>query len=414
MNRSKPLSKNKSSEESGRHYLKRYGLFLGLFILITACFNMTIDPRGYFYFFSIPKINETRYFAKGNRIEKSIRLVREDFDAIIAGSSRTKISMDPAHPALNHFKAYNLALAKTNVYELEKILDFALKAQEIKLLMWGLDFLTFSTRRTVSGTFDQSLFKNKHNVRWLFDYLLSLEILGESIQNIIFNILNKPAIDIAQRNGFTDKTGGIVNSRDLFTRVLTERFFIRKQTYGGFIYGKDRVEKFKNVLGLYARKKVKIILFITPIHARQQEALDVLGLYETFENWKRDLVYAVEEVRSRMDADIILWDFSGYNSITTEDIPDNDADQMQWYWESSHYKKELGDLMLTRMLPFESDRKVPDDFGFAIHSGNIEAHLAEIRRGKDRYFEKYPEEVEDVRLLAEKTAHQREKFYSTP
>ena len=205
-----------------------------------------------------------------------------------------------------------------------------------------------------------------------------------------------------------------MNSRELFTKILTERFFIRKQTYGGFIYGKDRVEKFKNVLDTYSRKKVKVILFISPIHARQMEALDALGLYECFENWKRDLVDAVDDVRKKRDVDIILWDFSGYNSVTTEDIPDSKATQMQWYWESSHFKKALGDLVLSRMLHFESHQKVPDDFGVPIHSGNIEAHLAEIRRGKDIYFKEHPEEVEDVRLLAEKTAHLRKNFNDLP
>ncbi|MFC1932391.1 hypothetical protein ACFLXU_02005 [Chloroflexota bacterium] len=49
---------------------------------------------------------------------------------------------------------------------------------------------------------------------------------------------------------------------------------------------------------------------------------------------------------------------------------------MQWYWDSSHYKKELGDLMLDKIFNYhESGRIVPDNFGVLITSDNIERHL---------------------------------------
>ena len=69
-----------------------------------------------------------------------------------------------------------------------------------------------------------------------------------------------------------------------------------------------------------------------------------------------------------------LWDFSGYNSLTTEDVPpDGDSEtQMKWYWESSHYKKELGDLVLDRIFDYHHpERIVPDDFGVLLTPKNI-------------------------------------------
>ncbi len=49
---------------------------------------------------------------------------------------------------------------------------------------------------------------------------------------------------------------------------------------------------------------------------------------------------------------------------------------MQWYWESSHFKKEVGDLVLDKLFDYQAlGRVIPDDFGILINRNNIEAHL---------------------------------------
>ncbi len=49
---------------------------------------------------------------------------------------------------------------------------------------------------------------------------------------------------------------------------------------------------------------------------------------------------------------------------------------MQWYWESSHFKKEVGDLVLDKLFDYQAPgRVIADDFGILINRNNIEAHL---------------------------------------
>jgi len=62
----------------------------------------------------------------------------------------------------------------------------------------------------------------------------------------------------------------------------------------------------------------------------------------------------------------LLWDFSGCHSVTIEDVPASGdlRSEMRWYWEAGHFKKELGDLVLDKVLDHpDPQRKVPAGFG---------------------------------------------------
>jgi len=42
-----------------------------------------------------------------------------------------------------------------------------------------------------------------------------------------------------------------------------------------------------------------------------------------------------------------LWDFSGYSSVTTEALPASGSHaEMEFYWDSSHFKDIVGDFVL--------------------------------------------------------------------
>ncbi|MBI3796729.1 MAG: hypothetical protein HY268_07150 [Deltaproteobacteria bacterium] len=163
-----------------------------------------------------------------------------------------------------------------------------------------------------------------------------------------------------------------LNHRELFIRVLTRHDLVNNQdSYGGFSYGFDRVEILRSIVKQCRTEGINLYLFITPSHARDLEAIRVLGLYPLFEQWKRDMVnvLAAEAAQHPGEQPIPLWDFSGYNTLTTEDVPSaaEKGKPMQWYWESSHFKKELGDLVLDRLFDYhEPGREVPEDFGVPI------------------------------------------------
>jgi hypothetical protein len=118
----------------------------------------------------------------------------------------------------------------------------------------------------------------------------------------------------------------------------------------------------------------------------------------------------LEEARAAGANPFPLWDFSGFTELTTEPFPPlgDKETKMRWYWESSHYKKELGDLVLDRMFDYKHpDREVPKDFGVLLTPENIESHLAWIREGRERWAKQFPEDVREIAELARKAGIKR-------
>jgi hypothetical protein len=64
-----------------------------------------------------------------------------------------------------------------------------------------------------------------------------------------------------------------------------------------------------------------------------------------------------------------FYDFSGVNSITRDAYN---------YYNPSHYRPPIGDMMIARMLG-NGTTPVPADFGLLVTSENVEAHLQHLR-----------------------------------
>ncbi len=111
------------------------------------------------------------------------------------------------------------------------------------------------------------------------------------------------------------------------------------------------IEKIKR---LCDSRGIKLILFINPVH---KTALLNCGIQQ-FEEFKRKLASVGG-----------FFDFSGCNSITTDNY---------YYYETTHYRYVVGDLMVQRMFN-ENAAAVPPDFGVFVTKTNIEEHLKELR-----------------------------------
>ena len=94
-----------------------------------------------------------------------------------------------------------------------------------------------------------------------------------------------------------------------------------------------------------------------------------------------------------------LWDFGGYNSVTTDEVPppENPSRSMRWYWDIGHYNKTLGDIIQDRIFNFhEAGRVVPEDFGVQINSKNIDQHQS-LQNAKQReYMQTYQEDIKEL------------------
>ena len=83
-----------------------------------------------------------------------------------------------------------------------------------------------------------------------------------------------------------------------------------------------------------------------------------------------------------------VYDFTGYNIYTAEPIPlDEPTRSMRWCWEVSHFRRELGDIVLDMAL---GGAEPPlgargSSFGVRINAANIDEHLTLIRHERARW-----------------------------
>lgn len=75
---------------------------------------------------------------------------------------------------------------------------------------------------------------------------------------------------------------------------------------------------------------------------------------------------------------------------------------MQWYWEAGHYKREVGELVLARMLAdTRSGGHAPSGFGIKLNRQNLEPHLAATRAGQQAYQRARQDEIAELENLAQ-------------
>ena len=74
---------------------------------------------------------------------------------------------------------------------------------------------------------------------------------------------------------------------------------------------------------------------------------------------------------------------------------------MKWFWESVHYKKSLGDLIIQRIFNNnDSNSTIPDDFGILLTPSNIEKHLKNLREARVAYYNSHPRDVSTIAALS--------------
>lgn len=151
---------------------KRYVSFLTLFILapgfLLALFNVIIDPYYVFGSPDISGINKVRpYYELHLTVTKPYQLRRLKPQAVILGSSRAEVGLDPNHSGWGDLVAFNFAKPASTSYE--TMLAF-LHAQEsggpLRQAVAGLDFFSFNIffkmdsvtdERRFSGNFEAGL-----------------------------------------------------------------------------------------------------------------------------------------------------------------------------------------------------------------------------------------------------------------
>jgi hypothetical protein len=342
--------------------------------------------------------------------------------AVVFGTSRENHGIDPEYaawptPAGSRF---NMAMDAANIADVERLFEHVIAVGDLKEAVIALDFLNMFDANTHGAVdFDTQLLVSPQHPRALamlntLRYFASWAMFRDAVETLRHQ---DPALvefePTGRRNSLVfENAAKRFGQRHMFlfseTRYFRARLNLpRERRYSfGDPQGKSTLQPLANILDRAAGRGINVRLFVAPVHARQLEVYRRLGLWDALERWKR-AVASVAEGSDLRDTPgrFALWDFSDYSELTTEAVPERGdlTRRMRFYWESSHYTKALGDLVLDRIFG-RANPDLPKDFGVVLDSATLEHHLAQIRNRGRRYRNSHPHDIEELTRTADDVA----------
>ena len=357
-----------------------FGLSL-LGILFMGGVNYIVDPYG---------IYKTNIFLNKPEQDKNIRLLKvvkvEDVKpvSISLGTSRTEYGYDPNHEYFSK-PSYNLAVSGASLYENRLYLEHAIKQGNLKEVILVADWRMFNDPKM--RKLDD--FENSFNVENIYKQLFSVDLFISSFKTILNQKTKNSYLENGQRDWYfnqenIDKQGG-----HLKVMNKDEESYYKKSDfkYNSNIYQDTKessFDDFRKILELCYQNNIKLDIVFGPSHIRQWEAYDYYQDIETWYKWKKDVVLFVEKIADEQEkTPYRIMDFSVYHELTAETVPTNTKEKMKYHWEASHYKKELGDIVLDRLLDISPYK----DFGVELNSENIDFHIQNLREDRVKFID---------------------------
>lgn len=386
-----------------RAYLK---LFCGLSASVVGtvgALNYVVDPY-LTHQWDTPSIQALRPVRERlGAWAKTYALARYRPEVVYVGNSRTEVGL-PAHPSLFGGRTvFNAALSGATMGDAGMMAQHAAQVSRLHTLVWGLDAPSFTLE---AGNTE-------------LDATLLADGSAYLARRALLNVKRAVSVDMSQdswrvlsgsQQAVCRSSLAFMGQRD--TACLAHRFAEKGGTAAAvqprleeFVRGTgphaDALKVFQTRLAELCGQSTRVRLYVNPTHALMQDALYWSGKWSAMEAWLQALASAADRRRAA-GCDITLHDFSGFNSVTTEAVPQaSGRKDMAYYWEPSHYRDNVGRMILSRILG--DGAAVPADFGVELTAARLPAHLAQVRAALVRYHAAHATEV----AFARKAAQQR-------
>ena len=321
---------------------------------------------------------------------KTYALARERPHVVYIGNSRTELGLPASLPMFAGTRVFNAALSGASLGNAAAMAAHAMHVSRLDTVVWGIDAPSFSM---VLGTldFDRALVAGEGergdayfvrrgllNVKRALTVDMTRDAIG--VLSGSFGAVCRSALAFrGQRDDdcIVDHMAGWGGTRAAVNPRLRE--FMRGDGPTG-----AALASFDASLQALCARQVRVRVYLNPTHALMHEALYWRGKWAALEQWEGTLA-SLAAARRAQGCDLRLYDFSGYNSITTETLPaPGSMAAMLYYWEPSHYRANVGRMLMQRMFGGAGD-VAPDDFGVELLPAMMAAHLQRQRSLRDAY-----------------------------
>lgn len=385
-------------------YITTY--FASFFFLLfsIASFNWFIDPFGMFWSPQLENFNQLKPEAGSrSRITKAYQANNINPEVLIVGNSRVEMGLNPLSTYFSNTTVYNQGIPGAGLrMQIDYALNTIASSSNVQHIIIGLDFVDFlidSSDKQFKTTKEKTPnyafrlpqiyttqeYSSLSKYKELLGLTFSLDAFSSSILTITKqNSLSSSIDPLGFNNAFSYKQ--IMESegiRPLFTqkleevksRLLKKRWTIN--TTNSYPYSKRYLE-LGRLIEKTVQKNIKLTIFINPYHYSYLHTIAENKYWNSFELWKETLL---NYLTTKQKTEVKLWDFSVINEVINEDVPlSTPKKAMNWFWEPAHYKKELGEEMLSILLNKELQAHSSSTFGTQITINNIDNILLDNRK----------------------------------
>ncbi len=327
--------------KSPRTFLLVFFLCFAVLLSIHGLINFLTDPFGIFQKYSpdfLEPFKSDRFLTRVGKAELSRS---GKCRTILLGASTVEVGLDPDSETWKHKPVCNLGLTAGNILELEQVLKLSISENpDLKEVVLAADFYAFSDLEDFKHDFAGSAFNPDLNwFKYYFEALFAERTARYSYLTLSQYFANAPPLytplgfRIGHHNPNTLKK--VLESIELDSK--------NGGILGSFTYTGKRIEEFKRILSLSCKATERSSVVILPSHALNLEYYRIMGLWETYWKWQKDLVNAWSQISEDCKQNVSIWNLNTYDG---ENLISFDDPQNQFYWERVHFKKTMGDRIL--------------------------------------------------------------------
>jgi hypothetical protein len=285
-------------------------MLLGLVFLlaVVAGVNWVADPYGTWRVAIVDRVY-TRNKIELTRVITPYRLRTKQPLTLLIGASRVLLGM----PIEQGYRdgVFNASLMGGTLDEIAAITQVAIQKPKLHRLIWGVEFFTFDEKW--AGIWDPRMPRRLagDTPLRLVETLLTMEVLDESRKLFLRAIGGRkrlPATRLVSVPWTEDVIRGEleearVHSPGDLTQTVPEQGIAQwVDIYSTHRVSARQIALFCNTISDIRRAGIVAIVFVPPLGEYELEAIRQTGLWEVFQQWKRQLALAGP-----------YWDFSGYN-----------------------------------------------------------------------------------------------------
>lgn len=346
-----------------------FGLCFGI-VLFVGGVNYIIDPYGFNNKVVINKINSKKLSNTNfTTIFKSNILSKDKFDTILLGTSRIGVMNPEVVDKYLGAKSFNLEYPGSVTDIHKKLFLYAVNKNKIKNLIYGIDFMSFNKNRTHSDF--KEFYENEEDIVSfnqinMNKMIFNLDIFIKSYTLVVKNLLGLQKTEVVYRkNGMRDYINhieylqnGTFNLDDEINKSI-DSYFKVGGVYKNYHFSEKYLNDFKFIVNYCRENNINLFVYIPPMYSKHFDKLADAGLFDEFENFKKQIVEITDFI-----------DFTGHNTI---------SNNKNNYWDSSHLRVELSEVIFARIFNDKSIN-VPEDFGVLVTKENIDSHLQTLRK----------------------------------